>query len=464
MTDIRLVRAFCFSLDKEAQAMGFFETGMMSNGRVYFRNPYIEIPNEFKTCPQFYPRMLFSLVCSTIDGILNDHDSGVSQSTNWLFEIEYADGKTKTLRYSKRISSLMKLLNYNNLLSCIDTDWSTRNITEAPSKNLTLEKVRGEVALGVVTLPELLAGRLDLLLAGSKKKSIRLTGSGSLSISLLPAWQKRATTVIIDGEGVIQESGGILYTEILKEQGVKVLFDKDIESLHTESTDSMVRRARTLGFVDDYLDGTAFPSLPEEVRIMFLDPQYLITERNCSYAFANREEFQIFYRRYQSGGDVRWSQSTAYEDLYCEAYQYYDSGNYEKAVSLYKKCIIDNPIAIEARFELVNCYVRLEQYTYALIELAVLKELIGSNYFAAKFYRTLGYIYCEMEKYPLAYSCYMHSQKYDGTSEEVTNELIYIYRKAEADNIGKSVCGLDFKRILMDNNVPVITVRDEEEM
>ena len=57
MTDIRLVRAFCFSQDKEAQAMGFFETGMMSNGRVYFRNPYIEMPNEFRTCPQLPERI-----------------------------------------------------------------------------------------------------------------------------------------------------------------------------------------------------------------------------------------------------------------------------------------------------------------------------------------------------------------------------------------------------------------------
>lgn len=464
MTDIRLVRAFCFSQDKEAQAMGFFETGMMSNGRVYFRNPYIEMPNEFRTCPQFYPRMLFSFVCSKIDDLLNNHESGVSQSINWVFDIEYADGKSTTLRCSNRISSLAKLLNYNNLLSCIDSDWGTKNITETPSTNLTLEKVRGEVALGVVTLPELLTGRLNLLLAGSEKESIKLTESGGLRISLLPVWQKRAATIIIDGEGAIQESGGILYTEILKEHGVKVLFDKDAESLHSESTDSMVRRARMLGFVDDYLDGTAFPSLPEEVRMMFLDPQYLITEKDCTYSFANREEFQMFCRRYQSGGDVRWSQSMAYEDLYCEAFQHYDREEYEKAASLYKKCIIDNPIGIEARFELVNCFVNLEQYTYALIELAVLKELISSNYFAAKFYRTLGYIYCEIEKYPLAYSCYLYSQKYGGASKEVSDELIYIYQKAEENNIDISDCGVDFKKVLLDNNVPIFSVRDEEEL
>lgn len=460
MTDIRLIRAFYFPLAKEAHTAGFFETGIRSDGLVYFRNPYIEIPNEFGTCPDYYPRKVFSFISSTVEGLINGHEDADSTSPNWVFEIEYANGKSRTLRYTNRINSLKRYIFYNNFLSSIYSDSGNTIVQDVFSSKITIEKVRGEVALGVVALPRLLSGRLDLILAGSEEASIKLTSTDGLSISLLPVGHNRATTLTIDNSGIIQDSGGVLYTKILKERGVKVLFDKDEDSLLSKSSDPMVNRARALGFLDDFLDETPFPSLPEEIRIMFLDPQYLITEKTCEYTFANREELQTFCRYYQSGGDVKWSRATDYEDLYCEAFDYYERGDYEKAASLYRECIQDNPIAIEARFELVNCFINLEQFTYALIELAILKDLITTDYFASKFYRTLGYLYCETEKYSLAYSCYMYSQTFGGATKDVADELIYIYRKAEEEIDQLLAWESDYKKVLMDNNVPIISLKD----
>ena len=135
---------------------------------------------------------------------------------------------------------------------------------------------------------------------------------------------------------------------------------------------------------------------------------------------------------------------------------------------MYLNTLKINPIAIDARFEIANCFVKLGDYTKARLSLAVLKDFLFTNQYIAKFYRTLGYIYSEDEydDSRLAYCCYKHSSTYDREGiykTDVDRELIYLTAK-EGDGTFRSDAkywaSYDPVEVLGWHKIPILKAND----
>lgn len=452
MTSIRKVRALYFASNVQQgnkYIPFFFEVGLRSDGFYYFRNQLIEIPNEFETCPNIYPRMFFARITSFLDGI--DWNVENRQNPLWHFYIEYADGVEKTLSTTNLLEDLQVYLRYSNLLAFTVGNWSSKKIRPASSYTLTLDDLRAEVKLGAVSLERFLRHRIDLLFRdqpyGLSENCVIEKADGSIEIPLQknPYSDVDPTSIIIKSDGTIENDGDILYAMILREKKVKVI--KNAAKQY---------------------EGPRFPAPDEKTRKELLDPNYLLNENTTEYSFANKEEYTIFCRRFQSSGKVVWNTSAAYIVEYNAAFQEYEDERYENALRLYFKALKINPIAIDARFEIANCYVKLGEFTNALLSLAVLKDFLFTEQYIAKFYRTLGYIYSENESkdYHLSYCCYKHSNKYDRVGlykAEVDREMIYLTSKEGEGRFrsdAKYWASYEPEEVLGWYNIPVLKAND----
>ncbi len=411
MTNIRKVRAFY----REAEGWyksWYFETGLRADGSYYFRNQLIEIPNEFETCPDYYPRMFFSKITSFLDKA-ELWDSDTQSDAPWHFYVELSNGEEQTLSSSDSCREIHHFLYYSNLLDFTVGNWTNKKIRLANSFTFTLDDLRGEVKLGSISLSRFINHRIELLFRGRPDSSYedcvleKPDGRVEILLQENPYAEVEPASIIIGNDGSIEDNGDVLYAYILQENKVKVLKDYS-------------NRYKSAFFVNP----------DETTRRKFLDPNYLLNESTTEYSFANKEEYNIFCRRYQSSGKVIWNTSAEYVVNYNEAFEEYEKGNYENALRMYFNTLRINPIAIDARFEIANCYIKLGDFTKAKITLAILKDFLFTDQNIAKFYRTLGYILSEEENdYLAAYCCYKHSSTYDRAGlykSEVDHELIYL--------------------------------------
>lgn len=436
MTNIRRIRATCFSSANWKLAGNNFETGLRVDGHYYFRNSFIEIPNEFKTCPIYYPKMFFSHITTLVEQILETNIEEEHESISWSISVDYDTGEQKTILDSRPLNELIQFLNYDNLISYSTTEWDSKQIINAPRSNrISLDDVRGEVSAKTITLGRLIKDRLDTMLRGSLNESVVFTEDGGVRILLKndPATNEESS-IEISSLGHIENTGNILYLDILKENDVVVLFSNGPLDLTAEESRQELKLITYLGFYEDKLLNRAFPVLPEALRIMFYDPMYILGDEDHEFSFANRKEYLIYCRRYRCSGKVIWNSSEKYLDAYNRAYDFFEDSDFEKAASGYLDCLRENPIGIEARFELTNSYIKQGKLGQAKMSLAVLKDLLFEPDDISKFYRTLGYIFCEEGEYRLSYACYKYSRKLGGWYEikdELNNEYIYIRYKAK---------------------------------
>lgn len=462
MTNIRSIRAFRYSPDKEDLFACSFETRLRADGQYYFRNSFIEIPNEFRTAPIYFPKLFFSLITAKVEWVLKNRDEDISSETVWRFLIDYEDGTQKSVEEKRQITGLDPFLDYNNFISFSDTEWGSRNIATPPrSKKIALEDVRGEVAVKSITL-ERLVDRLAALLRGSREDSVEFKEDEGISIFLKQeAKTGKERIVEIGHDGYIESTGEVLYVDILKENNVIVLFSADAPSLYIDTPQQDLKLIEYLGFFGDKLLSRAFPILPEAIKMMYRHPAYVMDDPSFEYSFANKNEYLLFCRRFRSNGKVVWNSSDKYLDHFYRAYDCFEDSDYDKAISFYNKCLEINPIAIQTRFELANCYIKQGKFGKAKISLAVLKDLLFFADDIGKFYRMLGFIYCEEGLYRLAYACYKYSRKMGGwydIKDELNNEYIYIRYKAkragERDYERYSV--MDCEEELRYGGVPII--------
>lgn len=159
------------------------------------------------------------------------------------------------------------------------------------------------------------------------------------------------------------------------------------------------------------------------------DPYVMDDSDADRFCFADQMEFIMYAGQCKKVGhkkNVIWENKNTYQDRYMQGYRLYEDGKYEKALAAYKKALEVNPVGIDARFEICECYIKLGNLIGARTTLLELSEYLVENKNIARFYRRLGYISIEQQEYQLAAALFIYSMKYE-KSNFVADELIYIH-------------------------------------
>lgn len=169
--------------------------------------------------------------------------------------------------------------------------------------------------------------------------------------------------------------------------------------------------------------------------------------------FENPSEF-IMYVNIHKDSKVIWESSDKYVELFKKGYQCFEQRQFEKAINYYKDCLKLNPIGINARFELAECYIATRQLSLAKKSLYEMIDFLYEDAMKAKFYRRIGYIAIEENSYKEAYACYIYSLEYE-KNPSVIQEIAYILSKA-----GHSIENIDIEETLSENNIPLLKSRE----
>ena len=168
------------------------------------------------------------------------------------------------------------------------------------------------------------------------------------------------------------------------------------------------------------------------------------------YYFENPMEFAIYCKLHDTGKKIIWVSGDKYIELYKQGYQLFECGQYIKAINVFKECLKLNPIGISARFELVECYIRTKQLSFARKSLYDMKEYLYDDANKARFYRRVGYIAIDEDSYKEAYACYKYSLNYEN-NPLAAQEIEYIEEKA-----GKGVKNISIEATLAEFGIPLL--------
>ena len=392
-----------------------FVSGIRPDQTYYFENDYTRIPNKFDLAPNYFPKLFFATVVGCLNTLISNHvdDSDVKEF-RWNFRVFYRNGKYKTFRFIEseietRAAKLKKLFHYNDFLDDYHNNLNSKDFLATSTSLITLQNVKGQIAKKYVLLDEFFErctstySKADF---NSANYSMSYEEDGSL-IFALKNDSKENLTVKINSDGFIQSDGCIPYIGLLKQKGVRVIFpqcdtSKDVIPFMTE---------------DDY--------------IKYHDPRYLVSISDQSFSFENQEEYEIFLKYYQSSGKVEWLKDNEYATLYKQAYENVGNRRFSEALLQLQDCLVINPIAIAARFEMVNCHIGLKNYAEAKKCLVILSRLIKDEEDKAKLYRLFGYVLTEEKEYPAAYVCYRQSLEVCYTKNEYAIQQMIWTEKME---------------------------------
>lgn len=174
------------------------------------------------------------------------------------------------------------------------------------------------------------------------------------------------------------------------------------------------------------------------------------SEQSEGYYFADPMEFAIYCKLYGKDKKIIWISADKYIELYKQGYQLFECGQYVKAINAFKESLKLNPIGISARFELVECYIRTKQLSFARKALYEMKEYLCDDANKARFYRRVGYIAIDEGSYKEAYACYKYSLNYEN-NPLATQEIEYI-----EENAGKSVKNISIENTLFEYEIPIL--------
>lgn len=174
------------------------------------------------------------------------------------------------------------------------------------------------------------------------------------------------------------------------------------------------------------------------------------SEQSEEYYFADPMEFAIYCKLHGKDKKIIWVSADKYIELYKQGYQLFECGQYVKAINAFKESLKLNPIGISARFELVECYIRTKQLSFARKALYEMKEYLCDDANKARFYRRVGYIAIDEGSYKEAYACYKHSLNYEN-NPLATQEIEYI-----EENAGKSVKNISIESTLFEYEIPIL--------
>lgn len=174
------------------------------------------------------------------------------------------------------------------------------------------------------------------------------------------------------------------------------------------------------------------------------------SEESEGYYFADPMEFAIYCKLYGKDKKIIWISADKYIELYKQGYQLFECGQYVKAINAFKESLKLNPIGISARFELVECYIRTKQLSFARKALYEMKEYLCDNANIARFYRRVGYIAIDEGSYKEAYACYKYSLNYEN-NPLAAQEIEYI-----EENVGKCVKNISIENTLFEYEIPIL--------
>lgn len=147
------------------------------------------------------------------------------------------------------------------------------------------------------------------------------------------------------------------------------------------------------------------------------------------FCFDSQMEFFIYAKHAKDTGrkkNIIWENKSSYTDRFMQGYYLYEDGKFEKALQAYKKALEVNPVGINARFEICECYLKLGNLIGARTTLLEMQDFLVQNTHIAKFYRRMGFIAIEQQDYRLGAACFIHSLKHE-KSNLVADELMYIH-------------------------------------
>lgn len=173
-------------------------------------------------------------------------------------------------------------------------------------------------------------------------------------------------------------------------------------------------------------------------------------EQSEEYYFADPMEFAIYCKLHGKDKKIIWISADKYIELYKQGYQLFECGQYVKAINAFKESLKLNPIGISARFELVECYIRTKQLSFARKALYEMKEYLCDDANKARFYRRVGYIAIDEGSYKEAYACYKYSLNYEN-NPLAAQEIAYI-----EENAGKSVKNISIENTLFEYEIPIL--------
>lgn len=413
MTDI--VKIIC--TDNSGNYPQRLVTGIRPDQTYYFENDYTRIPNKFELAPEYFPKMFFSTVVGCLNALISNHvDDPDIKVFHWYFKVYYRNGKYKVFCFTDseiktRAAKLRKLFHYNDFLDQYHNNLDSKDFLATSSSLITLQNVKGQIAKKYVLLDEFFercASTYSKADFNSANYSMSYEEDGSLIFELKND-AKESLTVKISADGIIQSDGCIPYIGLLKQKGVRVISpqcdtSKDVMPFMT---------------ADDY--------------IKYHDPRYLLSLSEQSFSFENEEEYEIFLKYYQSSGKVEWLKDNEYATLYKQAYKNVGNRKFSEALMQLQDCLVINPIAIAARFEMVNCHIGLRNYAEAKKCLVILSRLIKDDEDKAKLYRLFGYIFMEEKEYPAAYVCYRQSLEVCYTKNEYAIQQMIWAEKTERE-------------------------------
>lgn len=172
------------------------------------------------------------------------------------------------------------------------------------------------------------------------------------------------------------------------------------------------------------------------------------------FCFDGKMEFFIYAKHAKDIGrkkNIIWVNKSTYNDRFMQGYHLYEDRKYEKALQAYKKALEVNPVGINARFEICECYLKLGNLIGARTTLLEMQDFLVENKHIAKFYRRLGFIAIEQQDYRLAAACFVHSLKHE-KSNLVIDELLYIHSATGGiEPIG------DPEKVMRSAKIPILT-------
>ena len=168
------------------------------------------------------------------------------------------------------------------------------------------------------------------------------------------------------------------------------------------------------------------------------------------FYFANIEEMAAYGKTHGTGKNVLWLTGSDYSDAYRIGFQLFEKGQYRQAIEAYQNCFKLNPVALSARFEICEAYLKLRDLANAKNTLNELKKYLIRKEDIARFYRRIGFIETEQRNYRVAEACLLYSIKYEDI-KSAQSELLYI----RAQN-HKPVKPNEIERVLSEANIPLL--------
>lgn len=164
-------------------------------------------------------------------------------------------------------------------------------------------------------------------------------------------------------------------------------------------------------------------------------------EESIGYYFANKEEFIIYVKAEKPEKKILWLSGDNYINEFQLGYSLVDRNDLNSAVEHFNKAISWNPVAIDARFELINCYYGLKRIDEAIGSLKYMEKYLARKKDVAHYYRAFGYFFVENRDYKRGAAAYRLSLDYDNNAIAL-GELAGIINTYQVDLSNENIKGL----------------------